>query len=480
MYRYYISIPKTKGCKMAIKLSDEEIRKIVEIDTNYEYSVLWIEKIGKKNPETGKRMSRRMSLKHNECEHIYEINISGFLQGKRRCGQCKGKVLREHNAYDIETIKLKTQELTKGEYSFVDEHYTNSKTEHKFLHHSCGTIFKKKWNKFKGNTKQPGQRCTKCYRKGMESGASRFVRDVLDHLYISYDCEKRFKDCINPGTGMILPFDYYLPESNTLIEIDGEQHARASFSKYASEGIMERDKIKNRYAKEKGIELVRIPAKKWSQLPEFLHDIIARDLRPTLTLKEVKSIAQSSHPERINKDLKKVHNGEYKLYDPYYFGVDREHNFEHIPCGHIFTATLYQVKIRKDPCINCKKTARKDAHDKTSRRFMEKSNGRYSLDPSQIGVDKKFRRLTRCHWCNKSWWVTPNNLMLNKANCPNCLKIQNEQDWTEKLNAYKTTIQKVEELSKAQDRWIAHNKSKYKNGSLKESRMKLLQEAGIL
>ncbi len=466
---------------MARKYTGDLVKEIVEVDTNHEYSLLSIENHGKKNPITGKTMKRKMSLKHNECGHTYEIDIYEFIEGKRRCGKCKGKVLRAQNAEDIEVIKLKTKKLTGGEYSFVDDHYINSKTDHKFLHHTCGTVFKKKWEKFKGTPKQSGQRCTECYRKGMESGASRFVRDVLDHLHITYDCEKRFKDCTNPDTGNVLPFDYYLPEVNTLIEVDGEQHERGSFTKYDSKGTRKRDKIKNRYAEEKGIELVRIPAKKWSQLPEFLHAIIARDLRPNLTLKEVKSIAQSSHPERINKDLKKVHNAEYKLHDPYYFGVDRVHWFKHNTCEHIFQSTLYTIKSSKFPCPECRQQELlKSGHSRSSDKLSKKSKGRYSLDPAHIGIDEKGRRLTQCHQCNTSWWVTVGNLMKNKAGCPNCLEEKKENEWLEKLTAYKAAIQKGKKLSTAQKQWLVHNKRRYLKNKLQGNRLLLLKKDHLL
>jgi hypothetical protein len=393
----------------------------VEEDTDHEYSLLSIDSRGKKNPLTGEAIKRKMSLQHNECGHTYEIDIYEFIEGKRRCGKCKGKVLQAQNAEDIEVIKLKTKELTDDEYSFVDAQYINSKTKHNFLHHACGTVFEKSWDKFRGTLKKPGQRCPMCVRKGMESGASRYTRDILDYTNVDYVLEKRFDDCINPETGNTLPFDYYLPQINTLIEIDGEQHERASFSKYASEGIFIRDELKNKYAEDNGIELVRIPAKKWSKLPEILHAILSKDLLKTLTLDTVKSITHSSHPERINMDLKKIHNGEYALHDPYYFGVDRRHNFIHHTCGTIFTKTLSTVKLETLPCPECKKKIReKKQHDVCNAKLIKKTKGRYSLDDSHIGRTKENKRLVLCHECNHSWYSLTGNIMQNNGGCPDC------------------------------------------------------------
>ena len=462
---------------MGQKFTEPVVRKKVEENTNNEYSLLSLEHKGKRCSKTGKVKKKEMTIIHNDCGHIYTLDIYEFMEGKRRCGKCKGKVLQAQNAEDIEVIKFKTEKLTEGEYSFVDDHYTNSKTKHNFLHHTCGTVFKKAWDKFRG----AGQRCTECYRKGMESVASRYVRDVLDHLYIDYECEKRFDDCINPKTGKTLPFDYYIPEINTLIEIDGEQHERGSFTKYDHEGTIERDKVKNIYAEKKEIELVRIPAKKWSELPEFLYAILSKKLIPTLTLKKVKEITQSTHPERINKDLQKVHNGEYSLHDPYYFGVDRKHNFKHLTCGTVFTHTVYRVKTDKYPCPICREENLKRAkHYESNEKLIEKSRGRYTLDDSHIGIDEKGRRLTYCNRCNKSWLVTVGNLMKNKANCPNCLELKKDKEWKAKYDLVVKAMDNGDKLNKHQKHWVWWNQQKYKEGKLKENRVKLLQKSTLL
>jgi predicted Zn-ribbon and HTH transcriptional regulator len=395
---------------MGTKLSDKQIKSFVEDDTSREYILIELEKSTKRN---GKRY---MKIQHTVCGHIYSLDIYEFKQGKRRCSRCKGKRLREHFAMSIDEIKVQTSDMSQGEYTFVDDTYVNSKTKHLFRHNNCGTVFSKKWEKFK-----VGQRCPNCNKKGMESGASRFVRDIFDHLNIEYEKEKRFTDCINPKTGSQLPFDYYLPEIDTLIEIDGEQHERASFSKYAHESILERDRLKDTYAKENGIELVRIPARKWSQLPEILHTILSKSFLPKLILDEVRSIPKSSHVERIDKDLRKIHNGDYSLHDNYYFGVDRYHHFKHRICGHVFRKTLSTVRDEVLPCPECKRKAReKRQHDTCNAKLKSHSNGRYSLDDTHIGVTTQRKRLVHCHRCHQSWYSMISNILSNKGGCPNC------------------------------------------------------------
>ena len=461
---------------MALRYTNAVVRKVVEDQTNNEYSLIHIETKGKLNPKTGKRDKRKMTIKHNVCSHQYTLEIYEFLEGKRRCGKCKGKKLNDHFSQSIQSVRKETEEMTNGEYSFVDVHFINAKTKHLFRHNTCGTEFPKQWEKF-----QAGQRCTTCYQKGKESTASRYVRDILDHLGIEYETEKRFELCINPKTGKTLPFDYYLPDINTLIEIDGEHHERNSYSIYDWESTRKRDKIKNHYAEEKGFKLVRIPAKKWSQLPEILFDIISRDLIPTLTLSEVKAIQQSTHPERINKDLSKIHDGEYRLYDPYYFGVDYEHMFEHTSCGTKFVSTLFKIKDAKTPCSKCRKhVLEKQKHDISNEKLKNKSNNRYSLDSSSIGVDEKGRRLVYCHRCKVSWKVTVGNLMKDAANCPTCFKMEKDMHWRSRLKEIEGFIRTGEKLTKSQKHWIWHNKKRMEEGRLDKDHISKLLSADVI
>lgn len=461
---------------MALRYTNEIVRQAVEEKTNHEYSLIHIESKGKLNPKTGKREKRKMTIRHNVCMHQYTLDVYEFLEGKRRCGKCKGKKLNEHFSQSIQSVRKETEKITNGEYSYVDVHYKNAKTKHLFRHNTCGTEFPKQWEKFKA-----GQRCTTCYQKGMESTASRYVRDIFDHLGIKYETEKRFKLCINPETGKILPFDYYLSDINALIEIDGEHHERNSYSIYDWESTRKRDKIKNHYAEEKGIELVRIPAKKWSQLPEILFDIISSELIPTLTLKEVKAIEQSTHPERINKDLSKIHNGEYRLRDLYYFGVDYEHMFEHTTCGAKFVSTLFKIKDAKTPCSKCrKKVLEKQKHDMTNEKLMKKSNNRYSLDSSSIGVDEKGRRLVRCHHCKMSWRVTVGNLMKDAANCPTCFEHERDKHWRSRLKEIEGFIKRGKTLTKSQKHWIWNNGKRMKQSKLNKDKISRLEKSGII
>ncbi len=103
--------------------------------------------------------------------------------------------------------------------------------------------------------------CPRC----RESKGEKLVYDILIKNDIQFVREKKFVDCVNTSKGkrcLRLPFDFYLPEKNTCIEYDGEQHFVA-ISVFGGEESLNsqrlRDKIKDQYCEKNGIKLIRIP-----------------------------------------------------------------------------------------------------------------------------------------------------------------------------------------------------------------------------
>ncbi len=81
------------------------------------------------------------------------------------------------------------------------------------------------------------------------------IYDYLKQNNIKHHPQHRFINCKNT---LPLPFDFYLPEYNICIEFDGKQHFDEK-SRFYSTRLIENDKIKNRYCKDNGIKLIRIP-----------------------------------------------------------------------------------------------------------------------------------------------------------------------------------------------------------------------------
>lgn len=102
------------------------------------------------------------------------------------------------------------------------------------------------------------------YNLGIKrSKGESLLRVLLNQMKIFFIPEYTFVDCVNPKTKAKLKFDFYLPDYNTCIEYDGEQHykgwRKSHNIKSSLEQVRFRDAIKNQYCLEHGIKLKRIP-----------------------------------------------------------------------------------------------------------------------------------------------------------------------------------------------------------------------------
>ena len=108
------------------------------------------------------------------------------------------------------------------------------------------------------------------------------ILKFLQSKNIHFIREKKFFDCKNKYR---LPFDFYLPDYNTLIEYDGKQHeqpvnfygisntvAQQNFLK-----LMKNDEIKNNYAKNNNIKMIRVSHNE-KNIEEYLKNNIDIDI----------------------------------------------------------------------------------------------------------------------------------------------------------------------------------------------------------
>ena len=108
-------------------------------------------------------------------------------------------------------------------------------------------------------------RCKFCSQKF--SIPERIVKDFLDKYNIEYIKEYSFKDCKDKN---VLPFDFYLPTYNLIIETDGQHHFYSVWGENHLEKTQKHDKIKNAYCNEHNINLVRIPYWDFSKIESIL------------------------------------------------------------------------------------------------------------------------------------------------------------------------------------------------------------------
>ena len=106
-------------------------------------------------------------------------------------------------------------------------------------------------------------RCPKCSR--LMSNIEYRTMKYLDDIGVEYIQQYKFEDCKDLHA---LPFDFYLPQYNLCIEVDGEGHFNANFHKKHTNDKNKQlkmlrktqyhDKIKTQYCKDNNIGLLRL------------------------------------------------------------------------------------------------------------------------------------------------------------------------------------------------------------------------------
>lgn len=174
--------------------------------------------------------------------HIFEINWNNFKGGKR-CRYCRDEDKRLSYDYVKEYVE-------KEGYVLHTEVYVGSKQSLLF---ECpkGHIYEATFDAFKHHNR----RCPHCKKSSGETK----VREILEKFNVEYVQEYKIKECRNI---YVLPFDFYLPTLNVLIEYDGQQHFKpVSFGNDDEKAIKEfkqrqiNDNIKTQYCKDNNIEL---------------------------------------------------------------------------------------------------------------------------------------------------------------------------------------------------------------------------------
>lgn len=175
-------------------------------------------------------------------EHEWYATPANILFGTG-CPKCGGTIKKTHDEYVDEVFSINSN-------IEVIEQYINARTP---ILHKC-KIDGYVWYSAPYAILS-GCGCPKCN----ESKGEKSIRKWLDSNSIKYESQKSFKDCKDK---QYLPFDFYLPDYNVLIEYDGEQHYKP-IEHFGGQDSFEittaHDSIKNDYCKNNGILLLRIP-----------------------------------------------------------------------------------------------------------------------------------------------------------------------------------------------------------------------------
>lgn len=190
--------------------------------------------------------------------HKSNIMLNNFRRG-HRCNRCAAIEFNKRNKHSIEYVK---DFLAKDGYELISEEYINTDSE---LIVKCpnGHIFDTNFRKLRR-----GNRCRFC--KNIYHGEIK-IEKYLKNNNIKYITQYKFDDCKFKRQ---LPFDFYLPDFNILIEYDGVQHYKIKEHFGGYEGFIDtkiRDTIKNIYCKDNNIKLIRISYLDFKNIEKILN-----------------------------------------------------------------------------------------------------------------------------------------------------------------------------------------------------------------
>ena len=263
----------------------------------------------------------------NKCGAVYEVRGEYILNTKRNL-KCDCKQHNKNLMTDSE-FKNRVYELVGDEYTPLSN-YVNSATHILMKHNTNGNIFKVTPNNFLRGTRDPAIRMTR--RKSQKyfeeevlaKGGGNYIvcgKYIRDDIKIEFkNTETNTKFYMTPSnflngkrepnrTGISrgeyfiskylsnknviynmqyvilinnrhLRADFYLPKYNAFIEFDGEQHHEAVKLFGGEEALrktQERDALKNAYAYEHGIKMIRIPYCYLNHIKEFLDPFFAKN-----------------------------------------------------------------------------------------------------------------------------------------------------------------------------------------------------------
>jgi Zn finger protein HypA/HybF involved in hydrogenase expression len=184
-------------------------------------------------------------------------SLHKHINYKHGCPKCKGQ---NKNTDDV-IKEFKNKHENRYEYSNVQ--YKGWNIPVKIYCKIHGTFNQTPNNHLAGNG------CPTC----MSSKGELVIEKWLKSKNIIYNRQYKFDDCKYKRK---LPFDFYLPTNNILIEYNGEQHYKPTYIRktFIDENeliqIKIRDKIKRKYCKNNNIELIIIPYTKFDTIEKIL------------------------------------------------------------------------------------------------------------------------------------------------------------------------------------------------------------------
>jgi very-short-patch-repair endonuclease len=235
--------------------TDEFIKKAAQVHgSRYDYSLV--------EYSSAISIVKVICREHGMFEQIPHSHLKGA-----GCSVCASDVISQRLRHTTDQFIEKAKSVHGEQYDYSKINYNNGKVPVTLIckHHG---LFNQK-----PNTHLNGSGCPRC----RASKGELKIRDYLMRCRIEFCNEKRFEFCRYKA---ILPFDFFIPSLNLLIEYDGELHfipITYFGGEKALKATQKRDSIKTAFAKKYGFRLLRIKYTEYDRIEEILTAVIFGD-----------------------------------------------------------------------------------------------------------------------------------------------------------------------------------------------------------
>lgn len=207
------------------------------------------------------------------CGHNRTVAVSYLLSDSFSglCKECSYPMYHGVNRLSLDEVR--EMSAARG-LELLSTEYHNAREKLKFRC-ACGQEFETTWDSVVSKNKAQCDRCG-----WRESFGERQVSEWLEKNDFKFEREKGFPGLVGP-TGRQFRFDFYIPEKNLCIEVDGQQHSK--IVNYSGKEELEkltavlwatqlRDWQKTCYCQKAGIDLLRINYTDFDRVSEILTD----------------------------------------------------------------------------------------------------------------------------------------------------------------------------------------------------------------
>ena len=199
---------------------------------------------------------------HKTCGETFERRLDAVLRGIKNkrgitCPHCtiKGS-WKAHTKEDVVKMLEGSKYQLVGDYIIGHEKTT-------FLHKTCGETFEATLVNVLKSIREDIDSCINCVKS--ESSKATFAKEECKKIFKEVICEWRI--CKNPKTNCYLPFDIYIHDINTVIEIMGQQHYKKGFGCDEKEFqyIKWKDNFKKEWCIKNDVNYIDIDIRKYTE-----------------------------------------------------------------------------------------------------------------------------------------------------------------------------------------------------------------------